>query len=81
MIKVDTLILGGGISGIFIGIEFLHKGLHDFLTCQFRGACPACLPPVAWKNGHGQAVRAQCIPVSLPLRYASEVPEGHLWQA
>jgi len=32
--KVSTLILGGGASGIFIGIEFLQKGLHDFLILE-----------------------------------------------
>jgi len=37
IIKVDTLILGGGISGIFIGIEFLQKGLHDFLILEKEG--------------------------------------------
>ena len=34
IIKVDTLILGGGISGVFIGVEFLQKGLHDFLILE-----------------------------------------------
>jgi protoporphyrinogen oxidase len=37
IIKVNTLILGGGISGIFIGREFLQKGLHDFLILEKEG--------------------------------------------
>lgn len=36
-IRVDNLILGGGISGIFIGIEFLQRGWHDFLILEKEG--------------------------------------------
>lgn len=34
IIKVDNLILGGGISGIFLGLEFLQRSSLDFLILE-----------------------------------------------
>ncbi|MFA5127002.1 MAG: FAD-dependent oxidoreductase [Patescibacteria group bacterium] len=34
IIEIDTIIIGGGISAIFVGLEFINKGFNDFVILE-----------------------------------------------